>query len=93
LHGGKQRRRDEVSGGDYIGGGDPDKDGGGVEPLVGEEDPSLEGERGCLGFFLSSIDLKRRERRTLSAGYRRARWIAAQDNEDIYSLRGVVEQQ
>jgi hypothetical protein len=46
-----------------------------------------------LRFFLSSIDLKRRERRTLSAGYRCARWIVAQDDEDIYSLRGDVEQQ
>ena len=44
LHGGKQRRHDEVSGGDCIGGEDPDKDGGGVEALLGEEDPSLEGE-------------------------------------------------
>jgi hypothetical protein len=52
----------------------------------------MEGERGCLRFFLSSIDLKRRERRTLSAGYRCVRWIAAQDDEDIYSLRGVAEQ-
>jgi hypothetical protein len=86
LHGGKQRRRDEVSGGDCIGGGDPDKDDGGVEALLGPEDPSLEGEQGRLRFFLSSIDLKRRERRTLSAGYRCARWIVAQDDEDIYSL-------
>jgi hypothetical protein len=86
LHGGKQRRRDEVSGGDCIGGRDPEQDGGGVEALLGEEDPSLEGGRGCLRFLLSSIDLKRRERRTLSAGYRCARWIAAQDDEDIYSL-------
>jgi hypothetical protein len=92
-HGGKQRRRDEVSGGGCIGGGDLDKDGGGVEALLGEEDPSLEGERGHLRFFLSSIDLKRRERRTLSAGYGYASWIAAQDDEDIYSLRGVAEQQ
>jgi hypothetical protein len=45
-----------------------------------------------LRFFLSSIDLKRRER-TLSAGYRCARWIAAQNDEDIYTLRGVTEQQ
>jgi hypothetical protein len=92
-HGGKQRRRDEVSGGDCIGGGDLDKDGGGVEALLGEEDPSLEGERGRLRFFLSSMDLKRRERRTLSTGYRCARWIAAQDDEDIYSLRSIAEQQ
>jgi hypothetical protein len=72
-HGGKQRRRDEVSGGDCIGGGDPERDEGGVEALLGEEDPSLEGERGRLRFFLSSIDLKQRERKTLSAGYRCAR--------------------
>jgi hypothetical protein len=56
-HGGKQRRRDEVSDGDCIGGGDPERDGGGVEALLGGEDPSLEGERGRLRFFLSSIDL------------------------------------
>jgi hypothetical protein len=92
-HGGKQRRRDEVSGGDCIGGGDPERDEGDVEALLGEEDPSLEGEQGRLRFFLSSIDLKQRERKTLSAGYRCARWMAAQDNEDIYSLRGVAEQQ
>jgi hypothetical protein len=92
-HRGKRRRRDEVSGGDCIGGGDPDKDGSGVEALLGEEDSSLEGERGRLRFFLSSIDLKRREKRTLGAGYRCVRWIAAQDDEDIYSLRGVAEQQ
>jgi hypothetical protein len=90
---GKQRWRDEVSGRDCIGGEDPDKDGGGVEALLGEEDPSLEGELGRLRCFLSSIDLKRRERRTLNAGYRCARCIAVQDDEDIYSLRGVVEQQ
>jgi hypothetical protein len=87
-HGSKQRRRDEVSGGDCIGGGDPDKDGGGVEALLREEDPSLKGERGRLMFFLSSIDLKRRERKTLSADYRCTRWIAAQDDEDIYRLWG-----
>jgi hypothetical protein len=92
-HGGKQRRRDEVSGRDCIGGGDPNRDGDGVEALLGEENPSLEGEQGHLRFFLSSIDLKRRERKTLSAGYRCARWMAAQDDEDIYSLRGIAEQQ
>ncbi len=88
-----QRRRDEVLGGDCIGGGDPDKDGSGVEALLGEEDPSSEGERGRLRFFLSSIDLKRRARKTLSADYRCARWMATQDDEDIYSLRSVAEQQ
>jgi hypothetical protein len=48
----------------------------------------LEGEWGRLRFFLSSIDLKRKERKILSAGYRCARWIVAQDDEDIYRLRG-----
>jgi hypothetical protein len=68
-HGGKQRRRDEVADGDCIGRGYPERDGGGVEALLGEEDPSSEGERGRLRFFLSSIDLKRRARKTLSADY------------------------
>jgi hypothetical protein len=72
-HGGKQRRRDEVTGEDFVGGGDPEWDGGGVEALLGEEHPSSEGEQGCLRFFLSSIDLKRRARRILSTGYRYAR--------------------
>jgi hypothetical protein len=85
-HGGKQKRRDEVSGGDCVGEGDPERDGGGVEALLGEEDPSSEGERGRLRFFLSSIDVKRRARKTLSADYRCARWMAMQDDEDIYSL-------
>jgi hypothetical protein len=92
-HGGKQRRRDEVSGGDCIGGGDQERNDSGVEALLGEENPSLEGKRGRLRFFLSSIDLKRRERKTLSAGYRCVRWMAAPDDEDIYRLRGVAEQQ
>jgi hypothetical protein len=93
LHRGKQRRRDEVAGGDCVGGGDPERDRGGVEALLGEEDPSSEGERGRLRFFLSSLDLKRRARKTLSAGYRYGRWMAMQDDEDIYSLRSVAEQQ
>jgi hypothetical protein len=68
-HGGKQRRRDEVAGGDCVSGGHPERDGGGVEALLGEEDPSSEGKRGYLRFFLSSIDLKRRARKTLSTDY------------------------
>jgi hypothetical protein len=68
-HGGKQRRRDEVVGGDCVGGGHPERDGGGVEALLGEEDPSSEGEQGRLRFFLSFIDLKRRVRKTLSVDY------------------------
>jgi hypothetical protein len=90
-HRGKQRRHDEVSGGDCVGEGDPERDGGGVEALLGEEDPSSEGERGRLSFFLSSIDFKRRERKTLSADYRCARWMATQDDGDIYSLRSIAE--
>jgi hypothetical protein len=42
--GGKQRRRDEVADGDCVSGGHPERDGGGVEALLGEEDPSSEGE-------------------------------------------------
>jgi hypothetical protein len=52
LHGGKQRRCDEVAGEDCVGGGDPDREEGGVEALLGEEDPSAQGERGRLRFFL-----------------------------------------
>jgi hypothetical protein len=48
--GDKQRRRDEVTGEDCVGGGHPERDGGGVEALLGEEDPSSEGERGRLSF-------------------------------------------
>jgi hypothetical protein len=43
-HGGKQRRCDEVTGGDCVDGGDPDREEGGVEALLGEEDPSTQGE-------------------------------------------------
>jgi hypothetical protein len=46
-HRGKQRRRDEVAGGDCVGGGDPKRDGGGVEALLGEENPSSEGNEGA----------------------------------------------
>jgi hypothetical protein len=64
-----------------------------TEVVLGKEDPSLEGERGRLRFFLSFIDLKRRVRKTLSAGYRYVRWMATQDDEDTYSPRSVTEQQ
>jgi hypothetical protein len=43
-HGGQQRRRDEVTDGDCVGGGHPERDGGGFEALLGEEDPLSEGE-------------------------------------------------
>jgi hypothetical protein len=91
-HRGKQRRHDEVAGGDRVDGGDPERDEGDVEALLGEEDPSSKGEQGRLRFFLSSIDLKRRARKTLSTDYRCARWMATQDDEHIYSLRSVVGQ-
>jgi hypothetical protein len=41
-------RCEEISDGDPGGGGDPDGTGGGVEPSLGEEEPSLEGERARL---------------------------------------------
>jgi hypothetical protein len=44
-HRGKQRWRDEVADGDCVGGEDPERDVGSVEALLGEEDPSSEGER------------------------------------------------
>jgi hypothetical protein len=50
----------ETSDRDLGGGGDPDKADSGVDSLLGEVEPSLEGERGRLVPFLSSIVLKRR---------------------------------
>jgi hypothetical protein len=41
---GKQRRRDEVAGGYCVSEGDPEREGCGSEALLGEEDPSSEGE-------------------------------------------------
>jgi hypothetical protein len=41
-----------VAGGDCGGGGDPERDGGGVEALLGEEDPSSEGGTRALEVFL-----------------------------------------
>jgi hypothetical protein len=59
---GEQGRREEISDGDPSGGGDPDSTDSGIEPLLGEEEPSLEGERECLIPLLSSIVAKRRMR-------------------------------
>jgi hypothetical protein len=56
---GEQWQREETSGGDPGGGDDPDGADGGVETLLGEEDPSLEGERGLLVPLLSSTMFKR----------------------------------
>jgi hypothetical protein len=44
------------------GGGDPNSTDEGVEPPLGEEGPSLDGERECLVPLLSSIVAKRRGR-------------------------------
>jgi hypothetical protein len=41
---GERRRREETSGADPSGGGDLEGDGGGIEMLLGEEEPSFEGE-------------------------------------------------
>jgi hypothetical protein len=55
---GEQWQREETSGGDPGGGDDPDGADGGVETLLGEEDPFLEGERGRLVPLLSSTMFK-----------------------------------
>jgi hypothetical protein len=57
---GKQGRHEEISNGDLGGGGDLDDAGGGVEPPLGDEELSLQGERECLVPLLSSIMAKRR---------------------------------
>jgi hypothetical protein len=59
---GEQWRREETSDGDPGGGGEPDGIGDGVEALLDDEEPSLEGERGRLVPLLSSIVVKRRMR-------------------------------
>jgi hypothetical protein len=59
---GEQGRREEIYDGDPNGGGDPDSAGGGVEPPLGEEEPSFEGEREHLVHLLSFIVAKRRWR-------------------------------
>jgi hypothetical protein len=46
---------EEISDGDAGGGGDPNDIGGGVEPPLSEEEPSLEGEGARLVPLLSSI--------------------------------------
>jgi hypothetical protein len=51
----ERERREEISDGDPSGGGDPDGVSGGIEPPLGEEEPSLEGERARLMPLLSSI--------------------------------------
>jgi hypothetical protein len=54
----EQWRREETSDGDPGGDGEPD----GVEALLDDKEPSLEGERGRLVPLLSSIVVKRRMR-------------------------------
>jgi hypothetical protein len=56
----EQRRCEETSDGDPGGGGDLDGASGGVETLLGDEEPSLEGEREHLVPLLSFIVVKRR---------------------------------
>jgi hypothetical protein len=56
----EQGQREKISDGDPSGGGDPDSAGGGVKPPLGDEEPSLEGERDRLVPLLSSIVAKRR---------------------------------
>jgi hypothetical protein len=51
-----------MSNGNSGGGGDPDNAGGGVEPPLDEEEPSLDGEREFLVPLLSTIVVKRRGR-------------------------------
>jgi hypothetical protein len=51
--------REEISNGDPGGGEDPNGAGDGVEPQLGNEDPSLEGERERLVPLLCSIMAKR----------------------------------
>jgi hypothetical protein len=52
---GERGRHEEISDGDAGGDGDPDGVSGGIEPPLGEEEPSLEGERACLVPLLCSI--------------------------------------
>jgi hypothetical protein len=52
---GERGRHKEISDKDPGGGGDPDGADGGVEPPLGEEEPSLEGEQARLVPLLSSI--------------------------------------
>jgi hypothetical protein len=62
---GEQGRREEISDRDPNGGGDPDSTGGGIEPPLAVEEPSLDGEREHLvphPVQLSSIVAKRRGR-------------------------------
>jgi hypothetical protein len=56
----EQGRHEEISDRDPGGSEDPDDADGGVEPLLSDEEPSLEGERERLVPLLSSIVAKRR---------------------------------
>jgi hypothetical protein len=60
---GEHGQREETSGGDFRIGGDLEGAGGGVLALLGDELPSLEGERARLVPLLSSIDRKPRARK------------------------------
>jgi hypothetical protein len=69
----EQWQCEETSCRDCNDGGDPDDADGGVEALLGGEDPSIEGERECLVPLLSSIASKRRREETQSKKWRSVR--------------------
>jgi hypothetical protein len=76
-----------TSSGELGGCEDPDRDGGSMEALPDEEEDLLAGEREHLVPFLSSIVSKwRGERKTLREKWSGSRWVAAQDERNIYSL-------
>jgi hypothetical protein len=60
---GEHGQCEETSGGDFRGNGDPQGASGGVLALLGDELPSLEGERARLVPLLSSIVHKSRARK------------------------------
>jgi hypothetical protein len=62
-HTGERGQREETSGGDFSGSGDPKGAGGEVLAPLGNGLHSLEGERALLVPLLSSIDCKRRVRK------------------------------
>jgi hypothetical protein len=59
---GEWQQCEETSDEDPGGGRDPDGADGGVKTLLGDEEPSLEGERECLVLLWSSIVVRRRRR-------------------------------
>jgi hypothetical protein len=62
-HTGELGQCEEISDGDFSGGGDPEGANSGVLAPLGDGLSSLEGERACLVPLLSSIDYERRSRK------------------------------